>query len=157
MNALPKVHNGSGFTLIEVLVSLLILAIGLLGIAALQFKGLRYSNAAFIRSQINFLAYDIADRMRMNRANVDDYVIWAYTSDGELTGVYDPGLCNPLPPPGDARADLDCWKNNVNRALPAQGYVFIESVFGNPNLYTVTFDWRDAEGENHIVAYTFQP
>ena len=65
--SLKRINDG--FTLIEVLVALLILAVGLLGIAALQFKGMRYSNDAFMRSQITFLAYDIADRIRANAAN----------------------------------------------------------------------------------------
>ncbi len=156
MNALPKVHNGSGFTLIEVLVSLLILAIGLLGIAALQFKGLRYSNSSFIRSQVNFLAYDIADRMRMNSANADDYLISFGDLEEEVTGVYDPGLCDPPPPAGNARADRDCWINNVNRALPLGTFIRIERVPAS-TLYSVVIDWVDAEREIHVVVYTFQP
>ena len=58
----------------EILVTMLVMAVGLLGIAALQFKGLQYNHDAYVRSQVNFLAYDIADRIRLNRANAASYI-----------------------------------------------------------------------------------
>ena len=58
-----KSHGG--FTLIEVLVTLVILAVGLLGIASLQLKGAQFNHDAVLRSQISTLAYDIADRVRL--------------------------------------------------------------------------------------------
>ena len=64
-----KMKTHSGFTLIEVLISMLILAVGLLGLAGLQATGLRNNLSAYNRSQATQLAYDMADRMR---ANVDD-------------------------------------------------------------------------------------
>jgi type IV pilus assembly protein PilV len=61
-------HNQSGMTLIEVLISVLILAIGLLGAAALQLKALKYTDGSALSSQASFIAYDLMDRIR---ANVD--------------------------------------------------------------------------------------
>lgn len=58
----------SGFTLIEVLVSALILAIGLVGVAGLQAMSLKNNQSAYMRSQATALAYDLADRMRTNVA-----------------------------------------------------------------------------------------
>lgn len=58
--------NKKGFTLLEVLVAVLILSIGLLGIAGLQAKGLQFNHSAYLRTQATFLAYDITDRMRAN-------------------------------------------------------------------------------------------
>lgn len=60
----------SAFTLIEVLVTVLILAIGFLGLAGLQLTALRQNTSAFERSQATMLAYDIIDRMRANKAAV---------------------------------------------------------------------------------------
>lgn len=60
-----------GLTLVEVLVSLLVLSIGLLGIAALQLTGLRENTSAFRHSQATWLAYEMADRMRANRTGVE--------------------------------------------------------------------------------------
>jgi type IV pilus assembly protein PilV len=57
-----------GFTLLEILIALVILSIGLLGVAGMQYASLRANHHAFLRSQATFLAYDIVDRMRANMA-----------------------------------------------------------------------------------------
>jgi type IV pilus assembly protein PilV len=57
-----------GFTLLEVLVALLVVAIGVLGIAGLQATSLRNKNNAYLRTQANILAYDMVDRLRANRS-----------------------------------------------------------------------------------------
>ncbi len=56
----------SGFTLIEVLVAIIILAIGLLGLANLQIVSLRNNMSAYLRTQAIVLAHDIMERMRSN-------------------------------------------------------------------------------------------
>jgi type IV pilus assembly protein PilV len=56
-----------GFTLIEILIAVLVLSLGLLGLAGLQASSLRYNSAAAARGQATFMAYDIIDRMRANK------------------------------------------------------------------------------------------
>lgn len=56
----------TGFTLVEVLVSLVILSIGLLGIFAMQSRALMDNQDAYLRTQAIFLAYDMGDRIRAN-------------------------------------------------------------------------------------------
>lgn len=62
-------YNGRqhGFTLVEVLVALIVLAIGLLGLANLQVVGLRNTHGAYLESQATLLAYDMMDRIRSNQ------------------------------------------------------------------------------------------
>ena len=61
-----------GFTLLEVLIALLVLSIGLLGLAALQTTGLRSNEMASMRTTSTMLAYDISERMRANsRGTID--------------------------------------------------------------------------------------
>lgn len=60
-----------GFTLIEILVTLVILMIGLLGIAGLMAQGQRASFEAFQRQQALALANDMAERIKANRPGVD--------------------------------------------------------------------------------------
>lgn len=62
--------KGSGFTLVEVLVALLVLSIGLLGLAALQTTALQFNTDSYQRTQATLLAYDILDRMRANSSAV---------------------------------------------------------------------------------------
>ncbi|BAV33247.1 type IV pilus modification protein PilV [Sulfuricaulis limicola] len=64
--------QNQGFSLVEVLVALLILSIGLLGLAALQTTSLQYNTGSYHRTQATYLAYDIIDRMRANSAAVAD-------------------------------------------------------------------------------------
>ena len=67
----------AGFTLLEVLIALLVLSIGLLGLAALQTTGLRSNQMASMRTLATQFTYDITDRMRSNPAGVaaGEYII----------------------------------------------------------------------------------
>ncbi|MCI0734504.1 MAG: type IV pilus modification protein PilV [Methylococcaceae bacterium] len=55
-----------GFTLVEVLIAVFVLALGLLGLCGLQVASLQNNHSAYLRSQATLLAYDMADRMRAN-------------------------------------------------------------------------------------------
>ena len=101
-----------GVSLIEVLVTVVILSIGLLGIAGLQASGTKFNHGAYTRSQATSLAYDIADRMRANRAVA-------------LLGDYGIGLADAAPAGAGVReVDLQEWKAALAGRLPAgQGRV----------------------------------
>jgi type IV pilus assembly protein PilV len=62
-----RIRRNAGFTLVEVLVSLVVLAIGLLGIAKLMLLSSHANDSAYLRSQATELAYEILDDMRANR------------------------------------------------------------------------------------------
>lgn len=59
-----------GFTLLEILVAIVVLSIGLLGLAGLQVVSLNNNQIAYYRAIASQQAYDIADRMRANLAGV---------------------------------------------------------------------------------------
>ena len=102
----PLIARIAGFTLIEGLVTVVVLALGLLGFAALQSVALKSNRTALQRSYATFYAYDIADCMRANRAaavagsyNLDfgaaatagtvagnDLVAWKSALASDLTG-----------------------------------------------------------------------
>lgn len=67
----------AGFTLIEVLIALLVLSIGLLGMATLQTKGQQFNAAAYFHTQATYIATDLMDRMRNNisAARAGDYAV----------------------------------------------------------------------------------
>lgn len=70
-----------GATLMEVLVALVVLSVGLLGVAGLQTTGINASNSAFYKTQASVLAADMAERIRANpRAD------YATVEDGFDTG-----------------------------------------------------------------------
>jgi type IV pilus assembly protein PilV len=87
----------------EVLIAILVLAIGLLGLAALQARGLKYNHDAYARTQATYLAYEIIDLLRANEANAENY-----KSFGPPAGVdewYDAVAA--VLPAGSARIELD--------------------------------------------------
>jgi type IV pilus assembly protein PilV len=73
MIKLPSHHAPSvrqrGMTLIEILVAVVVLSVGLLGLAGLQLKGIQVNQGSVYRWQAAMLAEDIADRMRADRKN----------------------------------------------------------------------------------------
>lgn len=134
--------NEGGFTLIEVLVTVIVLAIGLLGLAGLQLSGLRYSYSAYQRSQATILANDIADRMRANRVVAEagsyDIALGAMPGAASCTGTGANCSVGNL-----AAADLYEWKQSLAELLPSGD----GSVAQNGGVFTVTIQWDDTRGE----------
>lgn len=67
-----KQRKQGGFTLVEILITVLVLSIGLLGLAALQTVGMRNTSHAFLRSQATVLGNSFIERMRANSTGVDN-------------------------------------------------------------------------------------
>jgi type IV pilus assembly protein PilV len=120
-------NRPGGFTLLEVLVALLVLSIGVLGIAGLQATSLRNKNNAYLRTQANILAYDIVDRMRANRS-------------AALSSSYDISLGNSPSGSTTAATDLAEWKSNLADSLTnGDGAVSCTSA----GLCSVTVQWDE--------------
>ncbi len=77
-----NVRSSSGFTLLEVLVSVLIFAFGLLGIASLQVTLQTSHVEGYQRSQAVLLMRDISERMNANLNNASDYATGTATPVG---------------------------------------------------------------------------
>lgn len=132
-----------GFSLIEVMISVLILAIGILGAGALQTVGLQVSQGAYNRSQAIVLASDIIDRMRANRTGIAQY---EGASTKTLTVKTKPaclGAAAGCTPSAIADFDLSNWKAAVEGILPANAYGTITKT--SANNYTVTVRWPERE------------
>ncbi len=140
-----------GFSLIEVLVSLLVLSIGLLGLAALQTTGLRFNSQSYQRTQAVLNAYDIIDRIRANPGGMTD-------------GVYNDVNLSPAPFITDCAAincsttlmadyDIGQWKESLGNLLPqGQGAICRGALTLNPyacvenagaTLFTVGITWLE--------------
>jgi len=144
-----------GFTLIEVLVALLIVAIGVLGITALQFKGMQYNQDASFRTQVSVLAYDLAERMRMNAGNAADY---ADALTNYVVPATEPAACIHTGTSSVGVAnDINCWKQQLFQSLPP-GSIANLSTDGD-GIYTVSIGWfnrEDTENDPRTVAYAFR-
>ena len=125
-------RQAGGFTLVETLVALVVLAIGMLGIAALYVDTLRAGRSALVRTQAVNLASDLADRIRANRNPID-----AYTGAG-LNAV--------------AQADLVDWNALVAQRLPGGSaevrFVAADLATGDPAAYTIIMSWTEVGQED---------
>lgn len=99
-----------GFTLIEVLISMVILAIGLLGLAAMQAVSLRDNLDSYNYQQATLLAYEMQDRIRGN-SSAD----WT----GATTGTGECTKTAPCDSQTMANNDYGYWKKSVEATLPA--------------------------------------
>ncbi len=152
MNMKPssRLRRSRGVTLIEVLVALVIVAVGLLGLAGLQVRGLSIQKDAHGRAIATQLALDLADRMRANRVpgTLTPPAGYAFTS-AYPTGT--PALptastdcasvvCNEAQ---QAQFDLAAWLTRVSQALPG-GWAHVEPIASSGNrAWNVTLLWTE--------------
>jgi type IV pilus assembly protein PilV len=125
-------RHAAGFTLVEVLVALVVLSIGLLGVAALQMVGLKGNLSASFRTQASYLADDILDRMRAN-----------YTAARGLQYQLTLGATAPAGADPTAVADVTAWVAELQTLPSGQGSI---SVNATTNIATVTIKWLDTRG-----------
>lgn len=133
-------HSQRGSSLIEILVSVLVLSIGLLGVATLQAVGVKNNTNAYLRTQSNVFASDILDRMRVNRtvALAGSYAVAVGASSIASGNVI-------------ANSDISSWKSSMGSALPA-GDGSVDSCPGG--VCTVTVQWRDGDDEGGFATST---
>lgn len=140
----------SGFSMIEVLVALVILAIGLLGFALLQTMNLRFTQSANYRTQATNLAYDLLDQMRANRFQA----VWYGGASGASFGAgeIDDIECS-RPIGGVTIAEsITRWQCQVARTL---GPSASAQVTYNDGAVAVNISWGDNRWEQDAAATTF--
>ncbi|MGI9203345.1 MAG: type IV pilus modification protein PilV [Woeseiaceae bacterium] len=134
--ALAARRGSRGLTLVEILVALVVLSVGLLGLAAMQTTSVKFTTSAYQRTQATALAYDLIDRMRGNRlaALNNDYNV-AFQSPVPACGAFD-GT-------GTLRdQDIKAWRNAMACRLPQS----TGSVTRTNDEFTITIQWDDSQG-----------
>ncbi|MSR08116.1 MAG: type IV pilus modification protein PilV [Gammaproteobacteria bacterium] len=137
-----------GFTLVEVLVALVVMSVGILGIAALYLEGLRAGRTALYRTTAVNLAADMVDRIR---ANPNARLAYAGTGPGADGGcVNGPVNCT-----AEQLADDDwCgWSNQLAAQLPAGARGEIGIAGATPVTYTITVAWPEI-GQEEPATYS---
>ncbi len=138
-----------GLTMIEVLVTLVIVSVGLLGAAAMVINGLESNRNAYLRTQASILGYDMADRIRSNADQVASYAGFEFDSETDdvpdVPGCYssDDG-CGPA---ALANVDLAQWAGILKGS--EGGVVLLPAAKGSIALagdeVTVTVSWVQSE------------
>lgn len=128
--------NSNGFAMIEVLLAIVVLAIGLLAGSKMQLLGLNATQGAMMRSHATMAVNDIIDRMRIN-------------PDGVKAGAYDAASTNSPPtdpscsttgctPTQLARHDIRVWASYFGKADGADTSVAIQNAVGTITLTEAT-------------------
>jgi type IV pilus assembly protein PilV len=159
-NLQHSVARNGGFTLVEVLVSLVVLAIGLLGIAKLMLFSSHSNDSAYLRSQATALAYEILDDMRANRQEA--IIAGTYNTAAAVPAVIPGALCvgvgSCITPTQLALYDLYQWGLHLNAssgvapagALPnGQGSVATATV-NTQTTVTIIVSWDDSVAQNTL-------
>lgn len=161
--------RNSGFTMIEVLVSLLVITFGLLGLAGLQTRMQQAEFESYQRSQALVLLYDMVDRINVNRATAPCFVITTDPVAGVNylgAGAASPPACGYSTSGNNASADSTIaeWDNllkgaaetkggnQVGAMIGARGCISYDSatelpdpagaVLAGTGIYTVTVAWQ---------------
>ena len=136
-----------GMTLIEVLVTLVLMSVGLLGVAALHLTSLKGTQESYVRSQAAMLAADILDRMRSNQAG---FTTGNYDMADDASGFDQAGA------PGTVAADdVAAWQAAINRLLPGADDEAAGRIVRVDRIVTITIRWR--EREEQATTRTYDP
>lgn len=126
-----------GFSLLEALIALVIVSVGLLGVAGIIANSLRVNQGAQIRSQASWLAHGIIDSMRANRATAGDYAL-ADCGDAPGAGTI-------------AGDDIDQWCAALAAALPAG----TGSIDVSASVVMVVVQWDDTRATHGVADQKF--
>lgn len=138
--------TNKGFTLLEVLVALLVLSIGLLGIAGLQASSLQYNLEASTRSQVTILTEDILSKIRMRTNMLENDDIAAEVSKFLVSESYTAGAC--VLNNATISNDLNCWLSEISNLLPS-GKGLITTANGRD--ITITIRWFEQGARSYTV------
>lgn len=135
-----------GFSLLEVLITVTVISVGLLGLAALQFVGLRAGNNAQQHTLATLLAQDVAERIHANAAS--DY------DSASITPTAADCLANTCSPNQMRDFDRSQWYYMVNGGgenAPILPDSAIDITRSGDN-YTVTITWNGPTGPQTLAS-----
>jgi type IV pilus assembly protein PilV len=135
-----------GATLIEILITVVIMSIGLLGIAGIQALGIRANHTGSIRSQATMLAYDMADRVRANPGGAGNYHFPSALPTAEVLACKSSPGCGAA---DMANHDTYLWLQDLSASLPdGRGTVCLDSTpkDGDPSNFQC-----DGTGNKYVV------
>ena len=132
----PRPTKVGGFTLIEVLIALIIMSVGMLGIAGLYVHSMQAGRTSMFRHHAVTLAGDVADRIRANPR-----AFGAYAGAGANNNCVNGGIDCTIPQM--AANDIFLWQQQAAAVLPGGnvGIVFNGGV--TPPTYQITVNWNE--------------
>ena len=151
MNTRKRIHHlAAGITMVESLVALVVISVGMLGIAGLYVASLQASRAANLRVQAVNLATEMGDRIRANRTARASYNLAA----GTLPAVQScTAVCTPAQL---AQHDQNEWVTATRLVLPGAltrggAILYVDNPAPTPDRYEITISWREAGADDDGV------
>ncbi|MDX1406035.1 MAG: type IV pilus modification protein PilV [Woeseiaceae bacterium] len=136
-----QIRKSSGFTLVEVLVALIVLSVGMLGIAGLYVHSMQAGRTSMFRHHAVTLAGDVGDRIRANPRAGPAYALAG--SDNSCA----PPTSNDCSPAEMAANDIFLWDQQAADTLPNGTVTVVYDNAVSPPTYTITVAWTEP-GEN---------
>lgn len=134
-----RLGRQAGVTLVEIMVAVLVLSVGLLGLAGLQLRTLRNNQSALERGTAVVETYAIADAMRADRIGADNDRFNIALGAAAPTGTT------------FAQTAVRAWRNNLKASLgdDATGSVDCDGL-----LCTIVIQWDDSRGSEGLTTQT---
>lgn len=135
----------SGLTLVEILVAILVVSVGLLGVAGLQATSLTANRVAYARTQATILAYDMADRMRVNR-------------EAALNGEFDNAYTENSAPSGSSTLvanQVSDWLGRIASNLPNGKGLIDTDIAGCSTCARIGVQWEDRQDASTTVTFKY--
>lgn len=141
--------------MLEILITLVIIATALLGTAGLQMYAMRMGKSGEFRTQAVFLASDIAERMEANKAAAvaGNYVVAATSAPSAAATDCAANACDIATL---ANWDISEWENAIiGVGLPQANWQITQTTAGNPSTYTIVISWADRSSVKASHGETF--
>lgn len=126
-------RTSAGISVLEILVALVVIGLGVIGVAALYTEGVNNTALTDPRTIAAELAESIAERIRINTAGRSGYA--------RVMGIVcDPGA---KPKGADRQAELEaaCWQDRVEQRLPSGSGTITRDISTNPPTYVIAVSW----------------
>jgi type IV pilus assembly protein PilV len=148
-----NLRKSKGFSLVEVLITLIIMSVGMLGIAGLYVQSMQAGRTSMLRHHAVTLAGDIADRIRANPLAGAAYT----ASPGQDNNCVDPAAnCDAAQM---AAHDIFLWQAHANDFLPPMGdgteqVIVALDAAALPPTFTITVRWDEPTPDNVPPSYS---
>lgn len=159
MSVIRQRNSQAGISLLELMITVVLISLGFLAAAKMQIQGSRYSQSSYYNSQAYFMLSDIMDRMRANREGVQQ---GAYDNTSTSAAAANPGCQDIVCTPGELALqdmfDLSSYLHNLQDApsftpvLPSSDSINArgEILFLGDGKYAAQMTWAEKIGNNNV-------
>jgi type IV pilus assembly protein PilV len=141
-------HKQIGATLIEIMIAIIVMAIGLLGLASLQTNAMRFQKSSSQRSEATQAAADLGDRMRSNWDLATSIISYTFQEEYNISSV-----ANHTPPnnckattcesPQIAANDIQEWLRDLQRRLVGGTGIVVPVLGTTYPTFIITVMWKE--------------